>query len=215
VSHLTPESLEALIKDPKALPELRAHLLQGCEVCEQLLLKTHSPALDGATDQALLALRPDGAEGDGVRTARLMLRPRARRWVPAAAAALAALVLGVVGGSRLSALLREPDDGLKGAGRVITVSLSAVRQAPDGRVERVENGAAVPASGTLLLRYQASDATTAAVALVRENGRRETLQSVPLSAGLNDLPVGVALEGEHGALTVEVGAAHFAVQVGP
>jgi hypothetical protein len=215
VSHLTPEKLDALLKDPKALPELRGHLLAGCEICDHVLAQTHSAALDGATDDALMSLRPPFLEADSVRTARLVLRPSPRRWVPAAAAALAAMVLAVVGGSRLSGLLREPGDGLKGAARVVTVSLSAVRKAPDGALVRVENGAAVPASGTLLLRYQASDATTAPVTLVRENGQRETLQSVSLSAGLNDLPIGVALEGEHGALTVEVGAAHFAVQVGP
>jgi hypothetical protein len=214
VSHLTPETLELLLKDPKALPELRAHLLQGCDVCDQVLAKTHSPALDGATDQALMALRPEVFEGDGVRTAKLTLRRR-RRWVAPAAAALAAAVLAVVGVSRVRGSRHDAEDGLKGTARVVTVSLSAVHRAPDGGLTRVENGAAVPASGTLLLRYQASDATTATVTLVRPNGQSQTLQAVELSAGLNDLPIGVALEGEHGPLTVEVGAAHFAVQVGP
>ena len=97
-----------------------------------MLAKTHSPALDGATDLALLALRPDLAEGDGVRTAKLTLRPR-RRWGAAAAAALAATVLAVIGVSRLTVLRHDVDDGLKGSARVVTVSLSAVRRAPTER----------------------------------------------------------------------------------
>jgi hypothetical protein len=38
---------------------------------------------------------------------------------------------------------------------------------------------------------------------------------VELSSGLNDLPLGVSLEGEHGRLDVELGVARLSVQVEP
>jgi hypothetical protein len=217
VSHLDAASLEALLKNPAAYPELRAHLLQGCAHCEALVAAHGHPALDGATDQALLAIsqrprKPD--RDDRFSTRRVKLPLQRRRWTFAAVAAAAAVVIGGVG---LSFQLRAhdaPDEGLKGP-RLFTVALTAAHRAPDGTVTRVESGQRVPAHGTLLLRYQASESAQVPIALVRENGRREELGPVELRAGLNDLPVGLSLEGEQGKLDVELGAAKLSVQVVP
>ena len=214
MSHLDAAKLQALLENPAAYPELRAHLLQGCEQCEALLAGLPNSQLDGATDQALFALarRPKAPDRDDrFSTKRLNLPVRRRRCAFAAVAAAAALIIGAVG---LSFQLRAADDGLKGP-RLLTVALSAAHRAPDGTLTRVESGQRVPASGTLLLRYQASEAAQVPVVLVREGGQREELRPVELSAGLNDLPVGVSLEGERGRIDVELGAAKLSVQVVP
>jgi hypothetical protein len=226
VSHLDAASLEALLKNPAAYPELRAHLLQGCAHCEALVAAHSDAALDGATDQGLLAVsqrprKPD--RDDRFSTRRVKLPLRKRRWTFAAVAAAAAVLIGGVGVSfRLrvanvaekAPTAHDGDDGVKGP-RLLTVALSAVHRAPDGALTRVEDGQRVPAHGELLLRYQASEAAQVRVTLVRENGRREELGPVELNAGLNDLPVGVSLEGEQGRLDVELGVARLTVQVEP
>ncbi|MBK7862350.1 MAG: hypothetical protein IPJ65_27825 [Archangiaceae bacterium] len=212
--HLNPERLARLLADPRHEPELFEHLAEGCEVCEAFLATASHPLLDGATDAALLALGARAAAGapvDEVRAEKTWRRIRgaggkgAPRWLVALAALLLAFVAVWA--------LRPRDDGgagLKGGGPRLTLELQAVVRSADGAMSRVEAGQPVAPSGTLLIRYHASESGSAKLVLLR-GAQREELGSVAVEAGTHDLSrdgtlLGFSLEGEHGRLGVRLEA---------
>jgi hypothetical protein len=205
MGHLNTESLQRLLSNPRQEEALYKHLAEGCDECEAFLAQSSHPLLDGATDAALLSLTGPVAAKDDPRaeaTFRRIRRPPDRKWLYAIAALLLAFVAAW--------WLRPTQDstwGLKGVPK-LTVELQAVVKRPDGSLSRIEAGAPVPASGTLLIRYHASESGTANLVLVR-GGRREALGSVELSSGTHDLTrdgalVGFSLEGERGPLGIRL-----------
>lgn len=222
MGHLNAESYARLMKRPQDEAELYAHLSEGCDACEAFLASQPDPLLDGVTDAALLssARAPDIDPRAEATYQRIRPRPSSstRRWVMA----LAAMLLAFVAAALLVSRPREAGDGLKGA-PVLTLELQAVVKAPDGALTRVVRGATVPGSGTLLIRYHASDAATAKLVVIRD-GKREVLGPVQLEGGTHDLTrdgalLGLGLDGERGRLTVRLeavsSAAELEVNVGP
>ncbi|MBL8952453.1 MAG: hypothetical protein JNK82_16855 [Myxococcaceae bacterium] len=137
--------------------------------------------------------------------------------------ALAAVLLAVLGAALL--VLKPKEEGASGikGGPHLTLELSGVVKSAEGALTRVERGQTIAAAGTLLLRYHASDAAQAKLAVVRD-GRREELGAVSLESGTHDLTregalLGLSLEGERGRVVVRVeavgSAAELEVNVGP
>ncbi len=223
MGHLNEESYRRLLESPKAEPELYAHLAQGCDVCEEFLAARAHPLLDGVTDAALLSVAPAVASSDArAEETYARIRPKpssSRRWV----LALAAMLLAVLGAALLVSRPREQTElGMKGA-PVFALELQAVVKSPDGALTRVERGQRVPGSGTLLIRYHASDAATGKLVVIR-NGKREVLGPVQLEGGTHDLMrdgqlLGLSLEGERGPLKLRIeavsSAAELEIDVGP
>jgi hypothetical protein len=217
MKHLDASTLDALLKNPRAHAELIEHLKTDCEVCDRFLSEHEGPGLlDGLTDAALLSASkltrlPNDERGfDAVMKA---MRPAAasRRWMIAAAAALLLAVMSI-------GLWRARDDGLKGRAHV-TLELQAARADAD-RVERLSDGQSVPASGSVLLRYHASDETRAWVLIEREGRPSEKLGPFKLLSGTHDLsdgdtPLGLPLSGEVGKLTVRLWAVDAALESAP
>lgn len=222
MGHLNEESYRRLLESPKAEPEQYAHLAQGCDVCEEFLATRPHPLLDGVTDAALLSVAPAVASNDARAEetyARIRPKPSSRRWV----LALAAMLLAVVGAALLVFRPKEQTElGMKGA-PAFALELQAVVKSPDGALTRVERGQRVPGTGTLLIRYHASDAATGKLVLIR-GGEREVLGPVQLEGGTHDLMrdgqlLGLSLEGERGPLKVRIeavsSAAELDIDVGP
>lgn len=224
MEHLTAERHARLLARPKDEPELYAHLQSGCEVCEAFLAAHDGGLLGGAADAALLKVAPRSIAADPRAEAtyqriRAAVKPAGMpRW----ALALAAMLLAVVATAVLLMRPGADDGGLKGP-EVVTVELQAVVKSPEGALTRVEPRQTVPGTGTLLIRYHASDAAKGSLVVVR-GGKRETLGTVELRAGTHDLTrdgalLGVSLEGEHGPLKVRLetvsSVAELELNVGP
>ncbi len=208
MGHLTDESYRRLLESPKSELELFEHLKTGCDECEAFLAAQPHALLDGLADAALLSVTPATAEPAEGRAAETYARIRptpSRRWV----LALAAMLLAVLGAALLFARPHDDTQGLKG-GPHLALELEGVVKAQDGSLSRVERGQTVPAAGTLLLRYHASDAAQATLVVVR-GGKREVLGAVRLESGTHDLGredalLGLSLEGEQGRVLVRLEA---------
>lgn len=225
MDHLDAAALAALeANDPAATAHFRDHLARRCETCEAFLAQAHGPApLDGYADQVLLSSsgvheeRPNELELFQIRRAlggRFPApRKEPRRWVPAAAALAAGLVLVLFLGRHLSRPDERPQlgaggwDGVKATGKQLSLELSAVARAPAGQLRRLDRGAQADAREVLLLRYHATEAGSGLLFQQVRGAAPELLGQFALEPGTHDLGgegglTGVSLGGTSGQLTL-------------
>lgn len=213
MKHLDANALRALAaRDPEAVAYFREHLAAPCESCEEFLAyHPGTTPLDGQVDALLLGLAPP-REAPRDEVGWMRLRRNLRTFphpgrVVAAAAALAACLVGLVLVPRVMAPLAEAEwDGRKGPGR-IALELAVVARSADGQLRRLDPGTAVPPDDVLLLRYHATEAGSALLFQQVGDNAPELLGHFPLEAGTHDLQgpqglAGVSLSGESGPLTL-------------
>lgn len=208
--HLDPQTLAAALRDPRAHPELAAHLASPCPQCEAALLEDQ--ALDGAVDALLLGLAPakDAPldEAGFARVARA-LRPRRRRRLALSFGLGAVALLALFVARSPDRLSGGGDEGEKG-GAVEVVELQAFWRRPGGELLALGPGAEVGPEGALVFRARSPRDAGGLLLVQRGTGPATLLHQVQLSAGLEDVRVGgppagaagFSLDGERGPVQV-------------
>lgn len=217
MEHLDERSLAALLENPAANSALQAHLKTGCETCEAFLAQREVDGLEGHVDALLLRAGPQAESPvlDEVGWQRLKrslaVAPPRRSRAPLYAGLGLALAAGLAAVVALAPKTTSgPDEvGVKGPGQAQQLELSAAVRQGDGTITRIDDGASVSQSGTLVFRYHASGPGPASVWIQRGSHPAEKLGMVDLSAGTHELSargtlLGVSLEGESGRVTVLV-----------
>ena len=184
-------------------PELRAHLAEGCDVCDAFLSTV--PGLEARVDAALLSVGPARARASELTWAKFkragVFPPR--RWLAAAAAVL------LVGAAVALGWPRDPStpEGLKGAPRS-QLSLRGAFEPREGPLTFFDSGARVAASATVVVQAHSSVAGPARLFLQRGQGAPQELTSLEVTAGVQELAradhslLGVALHDEAGPVTL-------------
>lgn len=201
MTHLTPETLQAVLAGTDGDAALLAHLEAGCETCDAAL--AHCAPLDADVDVTLLRLAPPriGAARPTPQPAPPVPQPTR---LPRAAMLVAAAATLTVGAWWWP---RGADDGLKGAPLPPAIELSVAVRARDGAFHPLGAGEAVSARDTLVFRAQTSLAAEGLLLLQRGSARPEVLGAVHLTGGPqlvqgDDGLLGVSLEGEQGDVTL-------------
>ena len=202
MTHLTPETLQAVLAGTEGDAALLAHLEAGCDACDAVM--EHSAPLDAAVDVALLRLAPPriGAAPPTPDPAPPVPRPPRPPGVALLGAPAAALTVGGLWWQRPA-----DTDGLKGAPLPPAIELSAAVRARDGSFRPLGAGDFVSARDTLVFRAQTSLAAEGLLLLQRGSARPEVLGPVHLTGGPQLLQgadglLGVSLEGEQGEVTL-------------
>jgi hypothetical protein len=196
--HLDPKTYAGLLAGTLPPAEARAlaeHLAGDCEPCERFLAeRDRADELDGLGDAAIdRAFPPRRMPDDALAFARLRRRLRSatggRRWVRAAGAIAASLL--VVGVAGLLLHRRQPSappsaawDGVKGAEvRAPLVRLGLARLDDRGEATRVSSGEPLDRSAKLVFELELDRAADVALARVQPGGDVELLWRSREAAG--------------------------------